>query len=354
MNKWAIYHNKIIESMFNKQRYNKDKQCYQVKNKNNSSIKLSDLIIYIRDHNGFEPYTLSDVLHLKSDLSEYVLQSLNTLEYLPFETRNIEVKVNKRKEVNHSYWYAYFEASTQGYHNPYCVCYSKRGEDKIYNKYGKDCAYDFLCDLPHNDVCYFHNLKYDGSFLAKYGVNRCIKKGGKHMQMILKFKGKQLTFKDSYALISTSLASFPKMFGLSNIQKEIYPYKYFNKVNIENNIGSILEADKYEIKPWTEEQFELFNENIDKIENCRIDQFHFDMKAYCVFYCNQDVRILKQGHSKFRDMCLENLNIDVDKVNSAASLANTYFKHNVYSKIDNLKEYGGKVREFIQGAIYGG
>ncbi|ELP90141.1 hypothetical protein EIN_405750 [Entamoeba invadens IP1] len=83
---------------------------------------------------------------------------------------------------------------------------------------------------------------------------------------------------------------------------------------LKNNMGTILEADKYEIKPCTEDQFELFNENIDKIENCRIDEFHFDMKAYCVFYCNQDVRILKQ---------------------------------------DNLKEYGGKVREFIQGAIYG-
>ncbi|ELP87071.1 hypothetical protein EIN_415060 [Entamoeba invadens IP1] len=105
------------------------------------------------------------------------------------------------------------------------------------------------------------------------------------------------------------------MFNLSNIQKEIYPYNYFNKINIENNIGTKLEADKNEIKPWTEEQFELFNENIDKIENCRIDEFHLDMKAYYVFYCNQDVRILKQ---------------------------------------DNLKEYGGKVREFIQGAIYGG
>ncbi|ELP86282.1 hypothetical protein EIN_114460 [Entamoeba invadens IP1] len=173
------------------------------------------------------------------------------------------------------------------------------------------------------------------------------------MQMTLKFQGKQLTFKDSYTLISTSFAPFPKMFGLSNIQKEIYPYNYYNKDNIENNCGNFFEADKYETNQWTKEQFQLFNENIDKIENCRIDEFKFDMKAYCVFYCNQYVRILKQGHSKFRDVCLEYLNIDVDKVISA-SLANTYFKQNVYSKINNLKEYGGKVREFIQGAIYGG
>ncbi|ELP87952.1 hypothetical protein EIN_417710 [Entamoeba invadens IP1] len=354
INNWTITHNKSIKSMFNKQRYNKNKQCYEVKPGAKTTIKLSDLILYIRDHNGFEPYSLSDVLHLKSDLSEYVLQSLNTLEYLPFETRKIEIKENKRKEVDHSYWYADFEASTQGYHNPYCVCYSKRGEDKIYNKYGKDCAYDFLCDLPHNAVCYFHNLKYDGSFLAKYGVNRCIKKGGKIMQMTLKFKGKQLTFKDSLALITAPLSAFPKMFGLSNIQKEIYPYNYYSKDNIIHNIGNILEADLYETKQWNKDQFDLFINNIDSIEDCRIDDFHFNMELYCKFYCNQDVRILKQGHSKFRDMCLEYLNIDIDKVISAASLANTYFKHNVYSKINNLKEYGGKVREFIQGAIYGG
>ena len=37
------------------------------------------------------------------------------------------------------------------------------------------------------------------------------------------------------------------------------------------------------------------------------------MVEYVKFYCCQDVRILKQGFQKFRKMCWESLNIDVNK-----------------------------------------
>ncbi|ELP92048.1 hypothetical protein EIN_292070, partial [Entamoeba invadens IP1] len=322
MNKWAIDHNKSIESMFNKQRYNKNKQCYQVKDKNQYTIKLSELVLYIRDHN---------VKDIKLD-----------------ETP----KKCKSKQV--TYYYADFEASTQGIHKAYCVCYSKRDSNIINCKYGDDCVFDFLSDLDSNSVVYFHNLKYDCCFLAKYGINTCIKKDSKTMKMTSNYNGKHLIIKDSYSMISAPLSSFPSMFSLSGIQKEIYPYNYYTQERIQNNVGTISESGEYECKKWNEEQYKLFNENIDKIENCRIDENHYNMKLYCRFYCKQDVRILKEGHIKFRNDSLISLSIDLDKFISISALANYYFKIHVYTKIPNLKQYGGKIREYIQGAVYGG
>ncbi|ELP84044.1 hypothetical protein EIN_156840 [Entamoeba invadens IP1] len=75
MNKWALDHNKPIESLFNKQR--KKGNSYLTNPGAKSNIKLSELILYIRDNNGFKPYSLSDVLHLPSDLSDYVNNQSN-------------------------------------------------------------------------------------------------------------------------------------------------------------------------------------------------------------------------------------------------------------------------------------
>ncbi|ELP93824.1 hypothetical protein EIN_176410 [Entamoeba invadens IP1] len=294
-----------------------------------STIKLSELILNIRDNNGFKPYSLSDVLHLKSDLSDYVKQSIELLDYLDFEVKPITMeKINKKsKSKNYTYYYADFEASTQGIHKAYCVAYYKRNSSQISCKYGNECVEDFLSDLDNNSVVYFHNLKYDSCFLAKYGIEICIKKDGKTMKMKLNYHEKKIFLKDSYSMISNKLSDFPKIFDLSNIQKELYPYNYYTIERIQNNFGIISEAVEYESQKWNKEQYNLFKENISKINNC---------------------------HIKFRNNNLKSLNIDVDNFISISALANHYFKLHVYTQITNLMQYSGKVREFIQGEVYKG
>ena len=49
------------------------------------------------------------------------------------------------------------------------------------------------------------------------------------------------------------------------------------------------------------------------------------MTKYVEFYCNQDVNILSQCFDKFANDCLRELDIDVDEVLTAPSLANKYF-----------------------------
>ncbi|ELP89312.1 hypothetical protein EIN_323550 [Entamoeba invadens IP1] len=118
-----------------------------------------------------------------------------------------------------------------------------------------------------------------------------------------KLSRKKIVLKDSYSMISNKLSDFPKIFDLSNIQKELYIYNYYNADRIQNN-------------------------NISKINNCLVDNNKFDMRLYCKFYCCQDVRILKEGHTKFRNNNLKSLNIDVDNFIIISALANHYFKLN--------------------------
>lgn len=361
---WAIDHGKDIESMWNKSRYNKNKDCYEVKDNKQAKITSLDLIVYLRDHDFLRKYTMNETLILPTNLYTCMKDDIVNLDYQESSLREIRDKVSKKKDKSKpisKFYYADFEASTQGFHKPYCVSYSSRNSKKIHTIYGYDCAWELLNQLEDNSLTYFHNLAYDGRFLAKYGIKQCIKKGGKLLSFKITFKGKNLQFRDSWAMISSKLSDFPSMFNIKDVEKELYPYNYYTEERVKSNIGLISEAGKYEIVPWTDEQYKIFNDNIDKI-GCRMDQDklychdgeYFDMEMYCQFYCEQDVNILKIGHTMFRDLVMEELDLDIDKSISISSLANKYFELNVYSKIPDLYEYSGVIREYIQGCVKGG
>lgn len=354
---------KDIQSMFNKQRWNSKKNCYQVKGKQNSTISLFELLIWTRDNGYFTPYSMNDVLVLPSNLYTCIREEITNLNYnegcsLREIKSKVEGKLKKFKQHQpkpiSKFYYADFEASTQGFHKPYCCSYASRDEDALHTIYGDDCAWQLLDVLEDNSLTYFHNLAYDGRFLAKYGIKQCIKKGGKLMSFKISYKGKNLQFRDSWAMISSKLSDFPAMFGIKDIQKELYPYNYYTQERVAKNVGIIDEAGKYEIVPWGEEEYKLFNDNIDKIPGCRISENEFNMELYCKFYCEQDVNILKIGHTTFRDLVEQELQLDIDKSISISSLANKYFELNVYSKISELYEFSGVVREYIQGCVKGG
>ncbi|KAL7714659.1 DNA-directed DNA polymerase [Entamoeba marina] len=149
---------------------------------------------------------------------------------------------------------------------------------------------------------------------------------------------------------------FPKTLSeIPNRDIYLFPYNYYTIDNVLSNVGTISEAGKNETPKWNEDQYKTFNNNIDKINNCRIDNNHFNMEIYCKFYCEQDVRILSLGHTEFRRLTLqEPIELDIDNYISAPSLSNAFFTKNVYSLIPELKQYSGVYREFIQKGVYGG
>lgn len=374
---YAIDNNKDITKLYAVEKYDKRYNCYCAKGKNVKYATMFDLILYVKEQNGFYPYSLNDTLNIYSNFDRYIAnKEIEDLEYDNSCVRIIKSKGKRKEEednndddndlndkficepVKYEYFYADFEASTQGWHKPYAIAYFSTCHDYNINSiYGYGCEEKFLDELSKSEytpVVFFHNLAYDGRFLAQYGIRKIIKKAGKILTMELSYKGHTIILRDSYAMITAPLKDFPSMFGIENIQKELYPYNYYTEERVNSNIGIIDEAGKYETIPWSKEDYKLFNENIDKIPGCRIDENHFRMDLYCEFYCKQDVNILMKGHMKFRELVEWELNLDIYDIISISSLANKYFTNNIYCKISNLYEYSGHVRKFIQGCVKGG
>jgi len=241
-------------------------------------------------------------------------------------------------------------------HVPYLISVSRRDTNVILPFYGHNCIEKMLDFMEDKATIYFHNLGYDGRLIAKYGISQrgTIMKGTKIYKLALDYKGKKLFLKDSLALINAPLSRFPTMFYLPEIEKEIFPYNYYTESVVNNpKKACISKAHLYENKPWDEKTKQQFIINIDKI-GCRTGPDSFDAEKYAIFYCNRDVELLRNGFEKFRNGCLDDFNMDVDKYLTASSLADAYFRENIYNANGNMFEYSGLLRETIKKAVYGG
>ena len=311
------------------------------------------------------PTALYDISNSEiKDIS--VFDDSNFIEYKPKDANarqeQTKEKDIKQKDVEHAYYYADCECDVVSFefHKAYCISYKERNEKDIHFIYGDDCLEQFLNILPNNSVVYFHNLGYDARMFSKFVITSSIDKGTKTMTQQFNHKGKHITFKDSYSIISMPLSKFPEAFNLESGEKEMFPYRYYTFERLNKNVGKISEAGNQELKfKWNQKEFE---NNIEKLKlyvdekgnktNDKTD--YFNMIEYVKFYCNQDVNILAQGFNKFRDMCIDFLKLDCDETLTAPSLANKYFENNLYYNIDNFYKYSGTVRAFIQQAVYGG
>ncbi len=334
-----IYHNKLI-----------DGRCY---------VTSSTLVRELMKQGYFRPITYSQNKVLKTVFYKDINANLSDidLEYDDnFCTKLIAPKeINNEKIIENSYWYCDFEADVSGdIHKPFmCVIQSQNG--KINKEFrGDKCNIQLLEYLPNNAVVYFHNLAYDIRMLASFGIYKSIIKGSKTMKADIKYKGKTILFKDTLPILSCKLSQLPRMFNIPNIQKEIFPYKYYTLDRLNDAVGVISEAGNNEDRVWNDADYELFNANIDKIDGCRLSDNTFDMWKYCSFYCQQDVNILRLGFNEFRNGFIKDFNIDPFKYISISSLANEVFNQRVYYPNKNLYKLGGHVRYFCSKAIYGG
>ena len=282
------------------------------------------------------------------NVSNSEIKDLKAYSDCDFISFNEEEK-KKEKKIEHSFYYADTETDVSGeYHKAFCISYTLRGSNEIKTLIGENCLTKFMDILPNNAVVYFHNLGYDTKMFSDFIITQSIDKGTRTMSQNFKYKGKNIIFKDSLSILSMKLSRFPQTFNLECGEKEMFPYKYYTHERLKSGWGLVEEAGKEEIN-WNQEQF---IKNIEKLGLRYCD--YFDMYGYVKFYCEQDVRILAAGFDKFRNMCLEALQIDIDEVLTAPSLANKYFERELYKKIDNFYKYSGIIRAFIQKAIYGG
>ena len=253
--------------------------------------------------------------------------------------------------------YADFEASTNGdKHKAYCICADKTNLDNSlithFEKYDQDCAISFLDWCDDKSLIYFHNLTYDMNFLLKHFSRvkgNPIIFNGRDMSYNVIYDDKQFTIRDSYALISSKLEQFPSMFKLNSGAKEAFPYGYYTAERALQGVGEINEALAF-VKPSLKQQF---LNNIGTLD-VKIDDNTFDMKKYALFYCNQDVRILREGLIKFRTDMIEALGLDCIESLSISSVADKYFKREIYYKNGNLYEVSGVLQKNLSKCVHGG
>ena len=376
-----IKHKYLLHEDVPEQAYNKRyvKGYWQRTSESKRFLTSAKLIKLLFESNNFTPITYNKARVLSTTLYKDINFNIDDLHYDEKHCTRLMQPVNSSKskhsfiteEKEYTYFYADFEADvSKTPHKCYMCCVQSIDGTKFKTFKGPDCDKKFLNFMSYfdNPCIYFHNLKYDFSFLAKYGMKRSIQKGTRLMRAVINYHNEVLNkdvdiyFRDTVPILSCKLSRLPQMFHINNIQKEIFPYKYYTLERLESNIGTINEAGKNEDKPWSTDDYKLFNENIDKIEFCRIDENgnldpkgnHFDMYKYAEFYCQQDVNILRQAFNKFASDFMNEFNVNPFNFISISSLANEVFKQRVYYPNGNLYEVGGHVREFMAQAVYGG
>ena len=326
-------------------------------------ISSSNLVRTLFEQRCFHPITYGEYKILNTVFYNEIDDENLDLDYNPdyctklIQPKNFtpnDLKKKPGKKYDPTIWYADFEADTSGkIHVPYlCVLHSHNGVfQKVFK--GRTCNISLLDFLPPESIVYFHNLSYDIRFLASLGISNSTPRGNSILKSTIQYKGKKITLKDTVPILSCKLKDIPKMFKLDDVMKEIFPYKYYTLDRLEKGIGKISEAGLKEDQTWTDHDKYLFNLNIDSIPGCRKSTDEFDMWKYAIFYCNQDVNILRLGFNKFCEGFKKDFNINPFNFVSISSLANEVFNQKVFYN-HNLFEVGGVVRKFLSGAIYGG
>lgn len=357
-----------------------DIDCKQLKLKGKgvSEVSTGKLVYTLFVNKMFKLIDLSSYNILRSHNHEQVVQRISTLilnetTLKPYsEIQRSRHDSDKQTIVR--LWFADFEAFTNRFttsvHEPFMICFCNESSD-IITMSGPSCATSFLdyivedtrkyrSNIAENirveTVVYFHNLSYDINFLANKGIRTSINNGTNYFAASIYHKGVIIKFKDSLKLISTKLENFPKMFKLKCGQKEVFPYDLYTAEHLyKTKRWPIDKADEFEKERWTQTKKSQFRANVESITNCKHPDDTFDLYIYAQFYCEQDVRILREGLLKFDSLCEEALGIKATSKLSISSLANAYLEANVYSHIANdLYFLGGPLMLYTKKYINGG
>ncbi|EDR21767.1 hypothetical protein, conserved [Entamoeba dispar SAW760] len=347
INEYSYQNNIELLSLMNVIKKQNNKYVHSL----NDFIPAFKAITLLIDKNILIPISKEDIVKKMLFESDKFPLHVNAMSVSEFrEIREKEITEN----IAFTLLFADFECMIiNEEHIPFCVVVSDEA-GIMHEFYGINCGDEFIKFLERisNPCCYFHNLGYDGRFLAKYGIVKIIKRENIIYSMIVKtHRGKTLIFKDTLALIPTSISNFKNFFKLDGeYEKEVFPYMYYNHNTF--NIGVVENCWIKEVPPWNDSKISHFKTNLIKTK-CLYSDGRFNSKLYCLYYCRQDVEILRKGFLKYREMIKTHFNCDCVYYNSISSLAFNYFRTKCLSNCD-IFEYTGIIRDFISQAVIGG
>lgn len=174
---------------------------------------------------------------------------------------------------------------------------------------------DWLLQKKHEGMtCIAHNsARYDVHFIKKELIERGIKSRdviNGHSVMAIRLKVLKMRFIDSYRFIPVGLRSFPKTFGITELTKGYFPYRFLTPERryyegpmpgIEWFDFEMLRGNEYdEALAWYDEH----------------KNDHINLYEMCMKYCESDVALLREGCLKFRSLFLSITENEVDPFQS--------------------------------------
>lgn len=323
--------------------------------------------------NQFREITSQEHDLLKTSEFKHGLTDFIDLDYAPkLCTRAIE-----RGSNLHHYsrvYYADFETDpTVSPHQPYLCCVVSpliTGKITKQTFTGDNIDQHLLDYLQDGSLTYFHNLRYDACFFTNnatgYDVKILERSGTVLSIQMTKKQGnkitKQLTFHNSYSIISAPLKQFKSMFGL-NVAKEKMAYKLYTKANRDRKTIPITEFyEQYDIENWmkTDEKLEKAHKQIKQnaIAAHAFENDEIDIMKYAEFYCVKDCIVLMQGMEKFKQQLNEvfkEAGTSVPDLHNFVSIsAIGYAFCKAYGCLDGCYEIAGKPQSFMLRCVSGG
>ena len=220
---------------------------------------------------------------------------------------------------------------------------------------------------------YYHNLKYDKAIIdTLIDITTSVEKDTTVYSFKTIYKGRIITFLDSYKLITVPLRKFGDMFNLpAEIRKkEAIAYKYYKTDQTDDHEISVEEYSKYfDSSKQVNILLEALRANPKEFDYCEnnadLNKGTFKPMLYYKYYLHFDCLVLREGLKAFNEAVKEitknpqnlqnsqnSLDIFKDKINTSASLGHKFaIMNKCYEGVYEMK---GNLREYVASAIFGG
>lgn len=340
--KYSVEHYEEIKSKEDFGHFYNERQ----RDKTRCASSFDIIKLCLEKQNLFSKMIQTDKLQSTQYYDKIGTQQIETLQESKIRSHiNKDLKVQDLSKV----FFADFETCTEeSIHDEFMCCVISHDKKQKKTFIGDNCSKLLLEWLPADSMVYFHNLGYDSVFLVRdLLLTNEIREGSMCKMISGTYKDKKIVFKDSYAMISSKLSDFPKMFGLS-VKKEVMPYALYTKKNVKLAWVPLEEALQH-IKPSDIEEFNKVSK--DYIKNGPNGPIFYLME-YAQFYCMQDCEVLASGFKKFAEWIKEAFNVSVYNFVSLPSLANECFL--LKGAFAGCNQLSGVMRDFIQQSVLGG
>lgn len=335
----------------------------------NHTRTVGDLLRKMKALNHLIPIPADDATLLSRNY--YTMKHISPTDLSYPEQACTPILPRSSEANNYTLFFADFETTTDGdQHLPYmlcCVCENgqeltlqsyETTADNVKNVWTKKLTRMMVFvseNTPpeHQAVVYFHNLNYDMAFIIpyihaknKFDVvevnNRII-----GFSVYCGVTGQMATFRDSYALISSPLRDFGKMFDLE-IEKEIFPYEFYSTTNFTkypiNNVP-VTEYTTYYDDP------QELRDHLERLGLITTDGT-VNAHLYSQHYCLLDCTVLCKGVVKFREQLREVTGLDCCDFLTLPSIAYNY----LISKgvFEGCYDISAQPQHFIRKCVLGG